>query len=233
VSRERLMRVIARHKEMASRAARMITAHENGLPLPDECLFAESEMKELDEFLSDVWAEETGTTPKEGRYTPPVRQAYSTKYWKSDDQIAWLRAFKVSLDHSRRHFETLLASSGDIHLGDRYEVSNSGQLGSVGPNASLKGSTFEQTWLQIGGEVDLGVLADELSLLRSELRKSASSISEDAAVAAVASAEGAALANDGASVMRHLKAAGQWAFDIATKIGTTIAAKAIEKAIWP
>lgn len=234
MGRERILQAIARLKEMTIRAARMIVAHESNRPLPQDALFSEPEMKELDEFLSDVWAEETGTTPQEGGYTPPVRQAYSTDYYKRDDRIAWLRAFKVSLEQSKKRFENLLIlGSGEVHIGDKFDVSNWGQMGAVGPNSVVSDNVFEQGWQKLACDIDLSALADELSALRIELRRSASSVEDDAAVAAVAFAEKAARAEEGPVVLKHLKAAGRWALESATKIGTAVAAKAIEKSIWP
>lgn len=229
---DKLMLAITRHREMLSRAARMISAHEHGNALPQDAQYAEDELKELDRFLADCWSEKTGMTPAEAGYVPPVSNAYRSEYYKSDDPIAWLRAFKRSLEQSKSRFESLLTIDGrEVHVGDKYEISNTGQIGAVGTNAKVEGNVFSQRWSQLESQVDLDELAAELATLRSELRKSASSVEEDQAVANIGSAENAAKQKDGPSALKFLKAAGQWTLDVATKIGTTVAAKAIENAI--
>jgi hypothetical protein len=50
-------------------------------------------------------------------------------------------------------------------------------------------------------------------------------------VSSVGAAEAAAKNKDGPSALKHLKEAGSWALDVATKIGTTVAAKVIENSL--
>jgi hypothetical protein len=47
----------------------------------------------------------------------------------------------------------------------------------------------------------------------------------------VAQAEISATANDGPAAIKHLRAAGKWALDVATSIGTELAAAAIKAAM--
>jgi hypothetical protein len=120
--------------------------------------------------------------------------------------------------------------AGDYHMSsDQYHVS--GQVGAVGPNANAEGNTFIQQWAQSTSSLDFQNLAAELALLRAELRTEAQEIEHDQALASVASAELAAKQNDGPTTLKHLKSAGKWALDTATKIGTTVAAKAIQNAL--
>ena len=51
-------------------------------------------------------------------------------------------------------------------------------------------------------------------------------------VADVAAAETAAKAGNGPKVIEYLKKAGSWAFDTATKIGTSVAAEVIKKSMY-
>lgn len=125
----------------------------------------------------------------------------------------------------------MIKDVGKIHMGDKYETHNSGQIGAIGANATAEGNVFSQRWSKLESEVDLGELASELATLRAELRKYASSVEEDQAIANIGSAENAARQKDGPSALKFLKAAGQWALDVATKIGTTVAAKAIEDSL--
>lgn len=125
----------------------------------------------------------------------------------------------------------VIKNMGEIHLGDKYDIFNDGQIGAVGRNSKAEGNVFSQRWSELESQVNLGELASELATLRAELRKSASSLEEDQAIANIGSAENAAKQKDGPSALKFLKAAGEWALDVATKIGTTVAAKAIENAI--
>jgi len=119
--------------------------------------------------------------------------------------------------------------STEISMGDQYNVS--GQIGVVGPNAKADNNTFNQAWQQAAASIDMQALASELASLRSSMRKEATDVEHDQAIACIGAAENAAKKQDGASAIGHLKAAGKWAFDVATKIGTTVAAKAIESAM--
>lgn len=119
--------------------------------------------------------------------------------------------------------------SKEISMGDEYNVT--GQVGAVGPNAKAESNTFNQAWQQAAADLDLTTLAAELATLRASMRQQATEIEHDQAIASIGSAEGAAKKKDGSSALGHLKSAGLWAFDVATKIGTTVAAKAIQTAI--
>jgi hypothetical protein len=122
---------------------------------------------------------------------------------------------------------------GGYHVSsDQFNISNvSGQIGAIGANAKVDGSTFAQTWTQAAAGIEFPALATELALLRAELRKLATDVEHDQVVANIGSAEVAAKKNDGENTFKHLKAAGKWALDTATKIGTQVAVKAIEGAI--
>ncbi|HRO22572.1 MAG TPA: hypothetical protein PLO17_19480 [Alcaligenes phenolicus] len=113
---------------------------------------------------------------------------------------------------------------------DQYNVSNiSGQVGAIGTANNLTGATLSQAaTLQ---SVDLGVLAAELSQLKAELKSVAAEVDQEFSVANVAAAEAAAKKGDSEGVAKYLKAAGKWALDTATKIGTQVAVKAIENAL--
>jgi hypothetical protein len=116
----------------------------------------------------------------------------------------------------------------EVHMRDKIDVSNSGQIGAIGSNAKSAENIFSQNWSKIETEVDLEALAMELARLRGVLRSNATTVEEDQSVAHVGAAENAAKQNDGPTALRHLKSAGQWAFDVATKIGTAIAEKPLK-----
>jgi hypothetical protein len=111
-------------------------------------------------------------------------------------------------------------------MGDKYNV---GQ-GIAGRSIHAHDITFNQQWNEISHHVDLLTLAKELSLLRAELRKEATESEHDIAIGAIASAEKAAKEGNGAKALEALKDVGNWAIDVATKIGVSVAAEAIKKA---
>ncbi len=80
-------------------------------------------------------------------------------------------------------------------------------------------------------EIDLSQLARELEMLRQELRRHATTRKHDATVAEIGAAADEAERGDGPAVLHRLRAAGQWALDTATSIGTTVAAAAIRKSM--
>jgi uncharacterized protein YjbI with pentapeptide repeats len=122
---------------------------------------------------------------------------------------------------------TNLAMIGSSMSGDTF---NTGQAGAVGPNAHAHDMTFQQ--VQHQGALEIPRLAEELARLRAAMKREAGDAPEaDEAVGAVASAQKAVAAGDGAGALQHLKNAGSWALGVAEKIGVSVAAKAIEKAM--
>jgi hypothetical protein len=115
---------------------------------------------------------------------------------------------------------------GDLNFGDKYTA---GQAGAMGPQAHAHDLSLHQISAQQLGQIDMRVLATELKSLRREMRQAATEPEQDIAVGQIASAEAAAQKGDTSSVIRHLKDAGKWAFDVATKIGVTVASEAIKK----
>ena len=88
-----------------------------------------------------------------------------------------------------------------------------------------------EVWSYVGASINLDKLASELSQLRATMRNEASTAEHDMAIGEIATAETAAKEGDGARALQHLKSAGKWAWDVATKLGTTVAAEAISKAL--
>jgi hypothetical protein len=115
---------------------------------------------------------------------------------------------------------------------DQFNISNvSGQIGAIGTNNNASGATFSQSGAHAESTVDLPALASELAVLKTELKKLATDVEHEFSVANVAAAESAAKKGDAAESFKYLKAAGKWALDTATKIGTEVAIKAIDTAI--
>lgn len=113
-------------------------------------------------------------------------------------------------------------------MGDKYTV---GQAGAVGPNAHAHDMNFHQIWNNSKEKIDLSKLANELSLLREKMKEESAKPEHDISVGAVASAEVAAKDGDGPKVFESLAKAGQWALDVAVKIGVGLATQALKTAL--
>ena len=113
-------------------------------------------------------------------------------------------------------------------MGDSYK---SEQAGEMGPHVHAHDISFVQIRNDLPSSIDFTQLASELSRLRQEMKKEAVDPEHDMAVSDVAKAEQAAKAGDSSQVVQHLKSAGKWALDIATKIGTTVAAEVLKGAL--
>jgi len=95
----------------------------------------------------------------------------------------------------------------------------------------VQDTSFQQAPAGRASEIDLARLAEELETLRQELRRRATTREHDAVVAEIGAAAGEAERGDGQGALRRLRAAGQWALNAATSIGTTVAATAIRAAM--
>lgn len=114
----------------------------------------------------------------------------------------------------------------ELNMESKYKITG-GNQGAVGDQAEAH--DFTQVSNQTLGSIDMTALASELSRLRAEARKEATEPEHDIAVSEIAKAEQAAKEGQGSKVMEHLKSAGKWALDVATKIGTSVALEAIKK----
>jgi small GTP-binding protein len=117
----------------------------------------------------------------------------------------------------------------EIH-GDQINIH--GTAFGVGREAHVHDIHFQQLWNQVQGNLDLKALAQDLEKLKKQLKEEADTPEQLQAVTDVALAVKEANAANGPKTLEFLKKAGQWAFDTATKIGTTVATEAIKKALW-
>ena len=101
----------------------------------------------------------------------------------------------------------------------------------MGPGAHAHDMTFQQIWKQAGKDIELPTLAAELSQLREAMHQEAGCADHDIAVGQVAEAEAAASNGDGSTALQHLKKAGEWAFDVATMIGVSVASSALKTSL--
>jgi hypothetical protein len=110
-----------------------------------------------------------------------------------------------------------------IYMG-KYIITG-GQQGNVGDHGQIQNLTQIQNSLT---DEDVVALVSELQKLRAEVKKLPDSTERDVAVGALASAEEAAKHGDKSKLLEHLKTAGKWTFDVAVKIGTTLAASVLK-----
>lgn len=116
---------------------------------------------------------------------------------------------------------------GDTSMRDLYK----GNVGAAfGPQATAT-NTVIQVWQRAASEVDLQKLAESLGSLRPQLRAEPDSGEHDEEIGQVAAAEKAATAGDGRKALEHLKEAGKWVFEVAPKIGESVAANVIATAL--
>lgn len=106
----------------------------------------------------------------------------------------------------------------------------------VGSNSSVSHTNISQAQEGQAHQpaIDLEQLANELATLRREMRTLAGSTNDlehDRTIAKVAEAEASSRLGNFETTKSHLKAAGNWALEIASKIGTSVAEKAIAAAL--
>ncbi len=96
----------------------------------------------------------------------------------------------------------------------------------VSPTIEQKSATEQNVM------IDLFALAEKLEDIRKQIRsQSNDSLEADVAVGEIAKAQKAAKEGDYSRVTEHLKAAGKWAFDFASSVGSSLVAEAIKKSM--
>ena len=113
-----------------------------------------------------------------------------------------------------------------IVMGDNYNVQ---QGGAIGPQSSA--SNFNQYNLASLEEVDLSRLIADLQSILEQAEKSNIDVPDVVSLDELKLAKVAAEKEDFSKLKKHLKNAGKWAFDVATKIGTAVAAAAIKASL--
>ncbi|HKX26909.1 MAG TPA: pentapeptide repeat-containing protein [Blastocatellia bacterium] len=123
----------------------------------------------------------------------------------------------------------LAAGPGTPHEGANN--SNPGPASAAGPSPQLQEAAFRRIGSQIESSIDIGRLVEELAALRQAMSHEALEAEQYVAVGNVAKAEQAAKVRDSAKMAENLRAAGGWALEIASRVGATLAAKAIRHSI--
>jgi len=112
-------------------------------------------------------------------------------------------------------------------MGDVY---NPTQAAAVGRNAVAKDNILNQANAFPDQEY-LKMLSSDLRQLRNAMKLEATTVDHDAAVGQIANAESAIKKGDLGTLSQHLKSAGTWALDVATKIGVDVACDALKRAV--
>ncbi len=132
----------------------------------------------------------------------------------------------MDADRALEHQAQVVILTQEIYMDSKYKITG-GNIGAVGDKAQAH--NVVQVSNQTLGSIDMTNLASDLARLRAEARREATEPEHDIAVSEIAKAEKAARVGLSSKVVEHLKAAGKWALDVATKIGTDVAIEAIKK----
>ncbi|MDN3548920.1 hypothetical protein [Mucilaginibacter aquaedulcis] len=115
----------------------------------------------------------------------------------------------------------------NIKMEEKYNVSHS-QVGAIGSNAKSDNNTFQQIQYNVPSDINYEELQKGLSKLKSAMKDEAQTSDQFSALQNVAMAEEHAAKKDGSSVVKFLKAGGQWAIDTATKVGISVVTELIK-----
>lgn len=222
------------HQHLEKRIAR---AYRPSARLPTELLFGEvidaaiedSDLKVVADFV-DEW---------HGLYwdiTEPEKFFELLRYYDrgvNHSQVDRARRYNLiaktpSVSNDRTVFTGPTTHTEVIHVNTNNISVSGGQIGNIGDNALNSGSTLNQQNVIATQSLDLVALSGELEILKAHLQAEARETAQYQSLASIASAQDSASANDESKTIKHLKSAGKWALDTATKIGASVAAKAIE-----
>jgi hypothetical protein len=203
------------------RTVSLLTLGKQGKKFPMGLEFNERELKGLDNSLTLLAAKLLKQHDiNEDIWMPPVKYAFRYGYGKNE--WSWLESFHQSLSSSKTFFFSYMTKD---KLSTIFNVTVRGSSGFIiGDENNIvfnKGFSAQEMFK----------LAEELKMLRVEMKLHSNTLEADIAVGSVAKAELAAKNGDKSGVLIHLKEAGKWAFDVATKIGVSVAAKAIEQLV--
>jgi hypothetical protein len=127
------------------------------------------------------------------------------------------------------HRDRAIVVVGELRMGDTYNI-NAKNVGGVGPGDHRL--TINQGQKASAQQIDVRELAKELARLHAQMQadmKGGPDLPErQAAVGAVEAAEEAAKEGDRTTALQRLTGAGQWALDVATKVGVGIATEALK-----
>lgn len=232
MSKQRVLIAIARHDQLIDRARRMVAADRAGRPLPEDAQYHQQELEDFEKAMVDLIIDVTAEAPREQDWLRPG--SFALKHEPRGDnweKLGWLKTYLRGLEISKGYFQRLLSIyAEDLHMGDKIIVGQAQVV--MGSNASAGNIAF-QGQLAGGsvGTIDLPRLADELATLRAALRQAATLPEHDISLGAVAAAERASREGDANGALAHLKTAGKWCLDIASKIGVSVASDALKTSL--
>jgi hypothetical protein len=186
----------------------------------------------------DLWMNAgTRTSVREGKWDQQsvfARRA-AAEQRKSLDPL-WSSIFSVPDEVAREHQEDTAINRKELHvhikemnlMEAKYKITGGHQV-AVGDGANA--SYFNQAWTTNAEQINLPQLATELAVLRGALGVHVRDDVHRTAANEVALAEESARSGDGPQVLEHLKKAGAWFWDVATKIGIGIATAAAKRAL--
>lgn len=130
-----------------------------------------------------------------------------------------------------QHFQIIIHQL-IINMDSQSNFNNYGQAGNMGNDGNVSRFTQNQNFNQFTAD-DYDKLALEFKRLKEYLQtvKDENDDSHLDAISSLIKAEKAAHNKEGTSIIEHLKNAGKWALDAATKIGTTLAAEVLKKSM--
>jgi hypothetical protein len=93
-------------------------------------------------------------------------------------------------------------------------------------------SNQQVAWDPVAASTSLDEAADQLARLITELKSAAQDAEHFESLAAVVRAENLAKSGDSPGMMGELRSAGQWALEVANKIGLSLVAELIKQSLF-
>ena len=124
--------------------------------------------------------------------------------------------------------DTIRSTNIYIVMGDSYSAN---QVGAMGPNAQATNNTFSQSSQTAENTLELKGLVSELTSLIDYLKTMQSSPETQKAIIEIERAQQAAQNGVQADVLKHLRSAGDFGLNVASKIGVGLAVAAIKQAL--
>ena len=139
----------------------------------------------------------------------------------------------AAMNNLERHIAKSFSSRQVIQEVNVKKQINIGNATFVGDNNRIDHNTITQNSMS---KIDVDkeamiLLSEELPRLRKAMRENAQTVDHDKSLAVVAQAEEEICSGNFNEAIKYLKSAGKWTFDVATKIGVSVAAKIIGEAI--
>ena len=201
--------------------------------MPEEAQYHDQELESFDLAMTDLVIALTGEPPDTAHWQSPRSFSYEHQpHGANWEPMGWLKTYKRGLEISKSYLQTFLPTySNEVHMGDKITVGAAQVV--VGSNAKVDGgiTTHGSVNSAIDTKQNLIALADELATLRKALRQQGTLPEHDIALGSVAAAENAAREGNKTGAMDHLKGAGKWCLEVATKLGVEVAASAIKSSM--